>query len=69
MAEQTSSSITIDAPPANVMAVIADFESYPVWAKGVQTAEVTEDGANGRAGRGLLLPRRLADQGRVHPGL
>ena len=49
MAEQTSSSITIDAPPADVMAVIADFESYPVWAKGVQTAEVTKDGANGRA--------------------
>ena len=32
MAEQTSSSITIDAPPADVMAVIADFESYPAWA-------------------------------------
>ena len=49
MAEQTSSSITIDAPPADVMAVIADFESYPVWAKGVQTAEVTKDGRTGRA--------------------
>jgi len=49
MAEQTSSSITIDAPPADVMAVIADFESYPVWAKGVQTAEVTKGAANGRA--------------------
>ena len=31
------------------MAVIADFESYPQWAKGVQTAEVTVDGAGGRA--------------------
>lgn len=49
MAEQTSSSITIDAPPADVMAVIADFESYPAWAKGVQRAEVTKAGANGRA--------------------
>ena len=49
MAEQTSSSITIDAPPADVMAVIADFESYPAWAKGVQRAEVTRAGANGRA--------------------
>lgn len=49
MAEQTSSSITIDAPPADVMAVIADFESYPQWAKGVQVAEVTEPGAAGRA--------------------
>ena len=49
MAEQTSSSITIDAPPADVMAVIADFESYPEWAKGVQKAEVTVPGADGRA--------------------
>lgn len=49
MAEQTSSSIMIDAPPADVMAVIADFESYPEWAKGVQVAEVTEAGTDGRA--------------------
>ena len=49
MAEQTSSSITIDAPPAAVMAVIADFESYPEWAKGVKKAEVTAPGANGLA--------------------
>lgn len=49
MAEQTSSSIVIDAPPADVMAVIADFESYPEWAKGVQVAEVTEAGTDGRA--------------------
>ncbi len=49
MAEQTSSSITIDAPPGDVMAVIADFESYPAWAKGVQTAEVTVEGAGDRA--------------------
>ena len=49
MAEQTSSSITIDAPPADVMAVIADFGSYPTWAKGVTTAEVISDGAQGRA--------------------
>ena len=49
MAEQTSSSIVIDAPPADVMAVIADFESYPEWAKGVQVAEVTVPGAGGRA--------------------
>ena len=49
MAEQTSSSIVVDAPPADVMAVIADFESYPEWAKGVQTAEVVEPGAVDRA--------------------
>ncbi len=49
MAEQTSSSISIDAAPARVMAVIADFDSYPRWAKGVQVAEVTTDGEQGRA--------------------
>ena len=49
MAEQTSSSIVVDAPPADVMAVIADFESYPEWAKGVQTAEVVEPGTGDRA--------------------
>lgn len=48
MAEQTTSSIVIDAPPADVMAVIADFESYPSWAKGVQTAEVRATGPDGR---------------------
>ena len=49
MAEQTSSSIVVDAPPADVMAVIADFESYPEWAKGVQQAEVVEAGHGDRA--------------------
>lgn len=41
MAEQTSSSIVVDAPAADVMAVIADFPAYPTWAKGVTVAEVT----------------------------
>ena len=49
MAEQTSSSIVVDAPPADVMAVIADFESYPQWAKGVQKAEVVQPGTGDRA--------------------
>ncbi|MBV6725743.1 SRPBCC family protein [Nocardioides daeguensis] len=40
MAEQTSSSIVVDAPAADVMAVIADFAAYPQWAKGVTVAEV-----------------------------
>ena len=55
MADQTTSSIVIDAAPADVMAVIADFAAYPAWAKGVQTAEVvsTYDSgpAKGRAER------------------
>jgi ribosome-associated toxin RatA of RatAB toxin-antitoxin module len=49
MAEQTTSSIVIDAPPAAVMAVIADFSSYPAWAKGVKTAQVLSTGVDGRA--------------------
>ncbi|KRC56740.1 MULTISPECIES: SRPBCC family protein [unclassified Nocardioides] len=40
MAEQTSSSIVVDAPAADVMAVIADFAAYPAWAKGVTVADV-----------------------------
>ena len=49
MAEQTTSSIVVDAPPAAVMAVIADFASYPQWAKGVTVADVVAAGAGGRA--------------------
>jgi len=49
MAEQTTSSIVIDAPPAQIMDVIADFPAYPDWAKGVQTAEVRGEYADGRA--------------------
>ncbi len=49
MAEQTTSSIVVDAAPAAVMDVIADFASYPVWAKGVRTADVLATFADGRA--------------------
>lgn len=49
MAEQTTSSIVIDATPAAVMAVIVDFESYPAWAQGMKAAEVTGRDAAGRA--------------------
>ena len=51
MAEQTTSSIVIDATPADIMAVIADFEAYPRWAKGVQTADVRSSYDAGRAQR------------------
>ena len=43
MAEQTTSSIVVDAEPATVMEVIGDFEAYPVWAKGVKVAEVRSE--------------------------
>ncbi len=50
MAEHTQSSITINASPAAVMAVVADFEAYPRWATEVKAVEVLAlDEAAGRA--------------------
>jgi ribosome-associated toxin RatA of RatAB toxin-antitoxin module len=49
MADQTTSSIVIDAEPAAIMNVIADFDSYPAWAKGVKSATVLEWTADERA--------------------
>jgi hypothetical protein len=49
MAELTTSSIVIGADPSSVMAVISDFESYPVWAQGVKKAEPVSTGVDGRA--------------------
>ncbi len=51
MASATTSSIDIAAPVEQVMAVIADFESYPEWAEQVKTVEVLEPGAAGRPAR------------------
>ncbi|MFI7613190.1 SRPBCC family protein [Nonomuraea terrae] len=49
MPDRTTSSITIGAGRAEVMAVIADFPSYPEWAGQVKTAEVVDTGSDGRA--------------------
>ena len=51
MAEQTTSSIVIEADPADIMAVIADFPAYPEWAKGVTTADVVSSYPDGVAER------------------
>jgi ribosome-associated toxin RatA of RatAB toxin-antitoxin module len=51
MAEQTSSSIVIEAAPGEVMEVIGDFEAYPEWAKGMQEVRVVEPGEDGWAKR------------------
>lgn len=48
MAEQTTSSVTIAAPKADVMRVIADFNAYPEWAEAVRETEVLEVGPCGR---------------------
>ncbi|WP_122817165.1 SRPBCC family protein [Nocardioides pantholopis] len=49
MAEQTTSSIVIEAAPADVMAVIGDFPAYPEWAKGMQRVEVLSEHEDGWA--------------------
>ncbi|HEU5268179.1 MAG TPA: SRPBCC family protein [Jatrophihabitans sp.] len=51
MADESTQSITIDADPAQIMAVIADFPNYPVWTGSVKNAEVLEAGPDGRARR------------------
>lgn len=48
MAEQTMSSIVVNAAPTEVMSVIADFDAYPEWAQGVRKAEVIQRGDDGR---------------------
>ncbi|GHH16368.1 SRPBCC family protein [Streptomyces rubradiris] len=55
MAEHTSSSITIGAAPADVMAVIADFARYPDWTGEVKEAEVLSSDEHGRAERVRLV--------------
>jgi ribosome-associated toxin RatA of RatAB toxin-antitoxin module len=52
VADQASSSITIDAAPDAVLAVIRDVEAYPQWTGGIAKAEVLEEGTGG--------PKRVA---------
>ena len=51
MADQSTQSITIDAQPAAIMAVIADFPAYPQWTGSLKSAKVLEQGSDGRAKR------------------
>ena len=51
MSDESTQSIVIEAEPASVMAVIADFDNYPSWAGSVKKAEVLEQFPDGRARR------------------
>lgn len=73
MAEHTRSSTTIKATPAEVMAVIADFEAYPAWTGEVKEVEVlarfdadtdANAGQSGAAGRAEQV-RLLLDAGAI----
>jgi carbon monoxide dehydrogenase subunit G len=49
MVENSTSNITIAASKAEVMNVVADFDSYSDWAGAVREARVLETGPEGRA--------------------
>ena len=49
MADSTTASITVNAAPDAVLAVIADFEAYPEWTGAVKKAEVLGRRPDGRA--------------------
>jgi carbon monoxide dehydrogenase subunit G len=48
MAEQTEGSILVQAPPAEIMDVLTDYEAYPEWAD-VKSARIVERGEGGLA--------------------
>ena len=56
MPEHAEGSIEVAATPKEVMAVIADFESYPEWVGNLEEVEVLE---RDRRGRGSLVAFKL----------
>jgi len=48
MAEQTEGSILVEAPAAEIMDVLTDYEAYPEWAD-VKSARIVERGEGGLA--------------------
>ncbi|GAA1552235.1 SRPBCC family protein [Kribbella hippodromi] len=51
MAEQTTSTIVVNATPKEIMAVIADFAAYPEWADSMRETEVLATDEAGRPNR------------------
>jgi ribosome-associated toxin RatA of RatAB toxin-antitoxin module len=51
MPEQSTQSITVNAKPDRIMAVIADFPAYPEWTGSIKSAHVLERGPDGRGAR------------------
>jgi hypothetical protein len=51
MADRTVSSTVIDATPADVLEVIADFEQYPDWTGAVKQVTVLERLPDGRGSK------------------
>lgn len=55
MADKTEQTIYIDADPAEVMAAIADLESYPDWINEYKQVEVLETDDDGYAKKACML--------------
>ena len=55
MADQASSSIRIDAPADQVLAVIGDLHRYPEWTGQIKSAEVLETYPDGRPKRAAFV--------------
>ena len=49
MPDLSTQSIVINAEPAKVMDVIADFAAYPEWTGAIKTVQITKPGQPGRA--------------------
>jgi ribosome-associated toxin RatA of RatAB toxin-antitoxin module len=49
MADTSTQSIVIDAPPDQVAAVVADFARYPEWVEAIKSTEVLEEYEDGYA--------------------
>ncbi|GGM12629.1 SRPBCC family protein [Nakamurella endophytica] len=51
MADSSTQSLTMQAAPAAIMDVIADFPAYPQWTGAVKQVQVTDGGDGARARR------------------
>jgi ribosome-associated toxin RatA of RatAB toxin-antitoxin module len=60
MADSVSECTTVDAPVADVLDVLLDFERYPEWARDLKEAEVV---ARDEAGRATEVRFRAAGMG------
>jgi ribosome-associated toxin RatA of RatAB toxin-antitoxin module len=47
MAHEGTSTIHIEATPAELMAIVADLEAYPDWLEDVKEVEILEHGSDG----------------------
>ena len=56
MAEHAEGAIEVDATPAEVMAVVADFDAYPDWVANLEQVQIL---ARDRRGRGTRVAFRL----------